>query len=1569
MYIIPILNSDIAFNKCCGFHLFALMSKVIFVLINYIKIILLFSFLLFSVTAYGLDSSKTLNQQVHNIWQIEDGLPQNSVQTIVQTKDGYLWMGTQEGLVRFDGVKFKIFNKINTPLFTRNYISTIYEDNNNNLWIGTEGGGLLLYKNGMFKSFNAGNKFLSDIIVIIKGDRKKNIWIGTTSGLISFNMGKIKTYTAKTGLLDDFITDIFEDSKGQIWIGTTSKGVSVLKDGNFKHITQRDGLSSNVISSICEDSNNRILIGTKDKGLNIIDGNEVESIKVVNEPIIQHISAILKDSNNNIWIGTFGNGIVLYKNSKFTSFQEKQGLSNNSIMSIFEDREKNLWVGTEGGGLNMFSDSKFTTYTEQEGLSNNSALALYQDSKNNIWIGTYGGGLNLYKNGKFTKFTKKDGMSSDMIMSITEDLDGKMWFGTNANGINVYKDNKFKHYTMEDGLSDNTVSAIYQDTKKRIWIGTKGGGLTVYNEGKFKIFNKKNGLSNTQITALHEDSKGKLWIGTEGGGIDIFEHGKFKNFNKDHGLSENQILSFYEDSENNLWIGTWGGGLNLYKNDKFYSFTTKQGIHDDAVYVILEDDNKNLWMCSNSGIFKVNKNQLFDYIKGKITKLSSTYYDTADGMKSRECYGGFQHAGLKTKEGKLIFPTLKGIVVVEPNKIKKNTIPPPVYIEALIVDKKELNLNKNIVLEPSAERLQFNFTGLSYSFPKKVLFKYRLKGFDKEWVESGKERTAHYTNIPPGRYSFQVKACNNDKVWNTKSASLTIIKKPYFYQTIWFYIFCTVFIFIVVIVIYKLRIRHLNKRHKELQLLNEALIEQDKLRNSFFRNTSHELRTPLNGIIGFTDLIKSGHFGKIPEQATGYMSKVMHLAESLKNQVNTILDLSKLRENKIELENNLINMKKVVEHCNVLADGLMTSNRNSDFKILSSFNNYENVVFISDYERLMIILRNLIGNAFKFYSVERKNSVLLSLDITEKSELNITISDTGIGIPKKFLSKIFDEFKQVEDDSRRQFEGTGLGLSMVKKIVDLMDGKIKVESEINKGTIFSLILPSFKTIDTIKTNNTIDNEYYINEFKSKNSNNIYNSLVDNKIIASEINKTNDESVSELNVFDSKNSNYTILIVDDIRLNVEVVEEILSSFGFKTESAYGGKEALEKIRIKKPSLILLDLMMPEISGEDVITEIKNDDNLKDIPVIILTARASEEDRVFGLSLGADDYIAKPIIKEELILRTNAVLKRIELTNEIAEAVNTLTKQEKMAQIGELMGDLSHELKNLHGSAISGFPITKDYLVGMLSSFSEIHPHWNELVTAFFQTESVQIEKIKNRKKIIVIPERISEDKQELLFEIKDVLAILNIEDSIIYDIWEILIQLEEGELASLTALLNSTRFLTLMYNSSSRAHQLMHSVLDHVKGESVSEPQRIEKIIQSCNLIIDKKLKKASVEFTINLDKNLSQYKVNPSLHQVILNLLLNAHDALNEDNSVINKKIELRLDKKEEVIRIQIEDNGKGIPDYIQSKIFERNFTTKGKKGTGVGLFISRYLIEKEGGYINLNSKAGQTIFEIGFKK
>jgi PAS domain S-box-containing protein len=770
----------------------------------------------------ALDPSVAITQYGLSSWTTNDGLPQSSVSAIAQTRDGYLWFGTEEGLARFDGTRFAIFDKHSTPAFDGHNVNALLAARDGSLWIGGNGG-LTRYKDGKFTSYWK-REGLQVVVNSLAEGPDGSIWVAANaSGVCRFHDGKFTSYTTSNGLPLDLIFSLFTAADGTLWIGTNGGGLSHFAHGTFTSYTMRDGLANNIVWAIHQDHAGDLWIGTNG-GLNRLHNGHLSTFTTADGLTNNSVKVIRQDHDGNLWIGTDGGGLNRYSNGKFTSIDQKQGLSDNSVVALQEDLEGSLWVGTLSGGVNELRPGKFVTISKSEGLSTDVVWSVREARDGSLLIGT-DNGFSRWKNGQMHTISSPGGLSSNVVRTVLDDRDGGLWIGT-LDGLYHY-DTHGKltvFHAMSSGLSHDMIRSLAQDREGNIWIGTRGGGLNRLRDGIFTVFNTKNGLASNLLFSIDQDADGTLWIATSGG-VSLLKDGRFRNYTTRDGLSSDTVEVTYEDHDGAHWIGTYGGGLNRIKGGHITPITAKDGLFDDVVYTILDDGIGYLWMTCNRGIFRVSKKELNDFADHKIQRVHSISYGVADGMKNTECNGGFP-GGWKGTDGRLYFSTSGGVASIHPAHVRLNTVAPKVRIEEVLLDETRMPAAASLSVGPGRHSLEIHYTALSFLAPQKVAFRYRLRGFSPEWTEAGNRRVAFYTNLPPGNYVFEVMGSNNDGVWSTAGNPLAIVQQPHFYQTKWFTSVVAVLIVALLSLLYFLRVAALRRRQRMLERLVHERTEQ-----------------------------------------------------------------------------------------------------------------------------------------------------------------------------------------------------------------------------------------------------------------------------------------------------------------------------------------------------------------------------------------------------------------------------------------------------------------------------------------------------------------------------------------------------------------------------------------------------------------------------------------------------------------------------------------------------------------------------------------------------------------------
>ncbi|MDM8559696.1 two-component regulator propeller domain-containing protein [Candidatus Parabeggiatoa sp. HSG14] len=1260
---------------------------------------------------------------------LEDGLSQSTVHAIFQDSHGFMWFGTQDGLNKYDGYQLTVYrhDPHDANSLSNNEVFTIYEDRQNRLWIGTSNG-----LNQFDRQQNKFRRYQHDLdnpnslshnkIWSINEDKSGILWIGTGGGgLNQFfpSQNKFVHYQHDphnpNSLSHNSVWPVYEDQSGILWIGTDGGGLNQFDrlQNKFVHYFL-DPLHpkslSNVITFFYEDHNSILWIGTLG-GLYKFDRKNTTYIPYLHTPENPEslsnnaVWSICEDDEGVLWVATDGGGLNQFdrEREKFIHYQHnpslKTSLSSNAILSIYQDKAGTLWFGTGGSGINKFNRQryKFVHYMHDpqnlNSLTNNHIRSIYEDREGILWVGTQRGGLN-----KFDRQQKKvthylhdpknpDSLSHNNIHAIYEDSQGRLWIGTHGGGLNQFnrEQNQFVHYVHKpdnvNSLIDNYVLSIYEDRAGTLWIGTRGG-LEQFLPSQNKFIHYRhdpenpNSLSHNIIRSIYEDSTATLWIVTPAG-LNKFLPSQ-KNFIRYqhntlsyNSLSHNDVSSIYEDETKTLWIGTYGGGLNQFnrKTETFTHYREKEGLANDVIYGILSDNQSNLWLSSNKGLSKFNPKT-----------AEFRHYDVSDGLQSNE----FNAAHHKSHNGELFFGGINGFNAFYPEHVKDNPYIPPVVItdfqifnQSVSLGKQsplqqDISMTKAITLSYQQSFFSFEFAALNFIQPEKNQYIYLLEGFDNEWRYIGTRHNASYTNVPSGNYIFYVKGSNNDKLWNEEARSIHITITPPWWKTWWVYASYIIAILVIIVNYVSMQRKKLRDSLQQLEREKEIatqLKKANKLKDEFLANTSHELRTPLNGIIGLAESLIDGATGKLPDVTKTNLAMIVKSGRRLAHLVNDILDFSKLKQKKVEMHLTAVGMREIAELVLTLTKSMID---NRKIELINAIPPDLPLVK-ADENKVQQILYNLVGNAIKF---TEKGSVTISANIvddfkntkkpvtnlksirqkikdTNYKQLAITVSDTGIGIPEEKLDLIFQAFEQADSSTARQYGGTGLGLSVTKKLLELQGGNIWLKSTVGIGSQFTFTLP---LADKQLKNRQTSSSFLSRQF-----------LV---IDETPVKITAPQPTTRFNNENNEVNSFHILVVDDEPVNLQVIINHLSLQKYQVTQATSGIEALEKIETGfKPDLVLLDVMMPKMTGYEVCQKLREKWQADELPIILLTAKNQITDLVTGLEVGANDYLTKPISKEELFGRIKTHLHIYQLK---AEALHqAIENQKRLTQFLEAM----------------------------------------------------------------------------------------------------------------------------------------------------------------------------------------------------------------------------------------------------------------------------------------------------------
>ncbi|MGI8769851.1 MAG: sensor histidine kinase [Acidobacteriaceae bacterium] len=803
-----------------------------------------------------MDPSRPLRQLGQQNWQTDSGLPQNTVHATLQTRDGFLWLATEGGLVRFDGTDFVVFDKRTTPVLRSNLFFSLAEDAQGSLWAATAEG-LLQVRAGHMRLFTTQDGLPSDSVLSVLPSSSAGLWILTSNGVASFRDGTLHATPPLAPAVtanDQPVSALAAD--GTLWVATRQSVVrlapgrvlesvpvaqaqtlAVASDGTLwiatgarllhliQHRLQPAVLPpGTLVTSLLAGPKSDLIIGT-----NI--GLALERNGLLARPhppsaaggkAVQHL---FRDRSGALWMTT---GSALTRFADPATLGQAQTLPLGGVLSLYEDREGDLWLGTDASGLNVLREQKFSTWTTADGLAGNSVRTVIGDGNGDVWAGTSGNGLSRLRGAAWSTYSTHDGLASDTILSLATATDGSLFIGT-PDGLDRLAGPRATAFPAEDGLPDDLVRSIHADAADgSVWIGTRrglarwvGGNTTGGTTGTMTLWTRQNGLGSDVVGALEPETSASgaiasgaisnaMWIGTLGG-LSHYAAGRITNFSTRDGLSSNTITALLEDSTHTLWIGTNGGGLNLFQDGHILRAPSAASGLPETISSILEDTRGYLWLGSPSGIYRVNRQQLADFARGALHHIDVSAYGTADGMRISECSSGHPSA-VRTADGTLWFATLKGLSFINPERTRDNTLPPPVAIEAVTIDDLPVAAGKQFRVPAGSTRLAIHYAGLSFVAPSKVRYRYRMEGFDRRWIDAGGRRTAYYTNLAPGRYTFRVLAANNDGVWNETGAALSFRVQPHYYQTWWFYILIALGLCALGYEFYRIRVRQVELR-------------------------------------------------------------------------------------------------------------------------------------------------------------------------------------------------------------------------------------------------------------------------------------------------------------------------------------------------------------------------------------------------------------------------------------------------------------------------------------------------------------------------------------------------------------------------------------------------------------------------------------------------------------------------------------------------------------------------------------------------------------------------------------
>ncbi len=1281
------------------------------------------AFIIFGAVHLNLSHSEGLNSELGSQFKnlrfkrllngegVNESDSINAITAITQDSRGYMWFCGESGVARYNGTNFDVFQKTGDPAsLSGSYAWDVVEDKDGVIWIATDYGLNRFSPEGHnFTRYTVevpadgiqeGKGIPSNILYSLAVGDDNTLYIGSPMGLFQLNPERT-AFTMLSSVSGGAVHDILMGAENDLWAGTSTKGLFHLNLGSgatqfWTHNPQDDtSIPWGDVRSVEMGNHGEIWVGTFGGGAARLNAERAVFTRYEHDPTdsasigSNHVWDVHMDKEGYLWLATDPGGLALYSpaTDNFRSFNnsiyDSRSLISDKVRTVFDDRSGDVWVGTYPSGVSYFDKStavfvnESTIPNDPTSLSDNMVLTFFEDSSGTLWVGTEAG-FNSYdvKRGEFTQFLASPGepqtMQSDSILAIEEDVSGALWLGTWSGGAYRFdkQSKSFTHYVPDDE-NPNSIPSLYiwsllRDSQNRLWLGTERSGLSLYRPetDDFVTFrpNTKDptSLSFSHVWTLMEDSKQRLWVGTIDG-LNLLEsieggRAQFKHYwhdpNNSNSLSSNRIVSLFEDSNKNLWVGTQDAGLNLFdpETGEARRISVVDGLPSNHISSIVEDDEGFIWLGTINGLARIDPESM-------VVKTFSESNGLVSNNFSRD-------ASYKDRHGRLYFGGSKGLSVFDPTQFSTAESPAEVVLSNLYLFNKPVYANtegsplprpigdlNEITLSYEYSMFSFEFFAINYRVSNRHQYSYKLEGFDKHWNDVF-TNVATYTNIDPGEYLFRVRTANSSGAWSEEGAAIRVVITPPLWET--------TFAYCVYIVLFGLAIWFLlNSQRKKVELVNERklnanLVKLDRVKDTFLANTSHELRTPLNGIIGLAESLQSGTMGEVSSDMLHSLKMISLSGRRLSSLINDILDYSKLQESELDVQLVDVNLHAIV---NIVVELLSPLIGSKQLKLINSIP--EGTYVRADGNRLQQILLNLAGNGLKF---SKNGFVSLSAE-REAGDWIVSVEDSGAGMSMDSLNEIFDVFTQLDNKDANGQGGTGLGLAITKQLVELHGGTLAVKSKVGSGSVFKFNLKEGERPDyepeSVGALDSFDHELY-----GQNA-------ISHDLIGGEA-----EGDDHLSLLKPRSMcSYRILIVDDDAVNRLVLSSILSIQKYTVIEAESGVEAIELLNSGVHiDLVIMDVMMPKMSGYEACMRIRVDFPVHILPLLFLTAKHFNTDIIRGFVAGGSDFLKKPVSKHDLLSRVSTHLSMLDISRRLEGKY--LEVQQQNAHNGRELKVLEH-----------------------------------------------------------------------------------------------------------------------------------------------------------------------------------------------------------------------------------------------------------------------------------------------------